>query len=147
MTSATEALRTSRALARTMSEVELQNDVIELARRSGWLVHHARPARNVSGWCTPIQGDRGFPDLVLAKNGCVLFAELKSESGRVRPEQRGWIKALDGEREGALLPDQRRVLRSIDDGGWLAIVVWAPGDWLSGEIEQVLTGGVSQRSS
>lgn len=133
-----DALRTER-----ISEAELQSAIIELAQRSGWLVHHARPARKASGWSTPIQGNRGFPDLVLAKNGCVLFAELKSERGRVSSEQRAWMAVLDGERDGALLPDQRRVLRPIHDGGWVAIVVWRPSDWLSGEIEALLTGRAS----
>ncbi len=137
-TVASDTLRAER-----ISEAELQSAIIELAQRYGWLVHHARPARNVRGWSTPIQGDSGFPDLVLAKNGCVLFAELKSERGRLRPEQRAWMQVLDGEREGALLPDQRRVLRPIHDGGWVAIVVWRPSDWLSGEIESLLTGRAS----
>jgi hypothetical protein len=127
-------------IARSISESELQGAVIELAHTSGWLVHHTRAARSRKGWRTPIQGDAGFCDLVLAKNGCVLFAELKSERGRVSPEQQAWIRALDGERQGALLPGQRRVLRPVCDGGWISIVVWRPSDWLSGEIAELLTG-------
>ena len=127
-------------IARSISESELQSAVIELAHTSGWLVHHTRAARTRKGWRTPIQGDAGLCDLVLAKNGCVLLAELKSERGRVTPEQQSWIRALDGERLGPLLPEHRHVLRPISSGGWLPIVVWRPSDWLSGEIAELLTG-------
>jgi hypothetical protein len=77
------------------SESELQSTIIDIAHRFGWLVHHARPARTRSGgWATPIQGDKGFPDLVLAKNGRIIIAELKSAKGRLSPEQETWVRAL-----------------------------------------------------
>lgn len=73
------------------SESDLQTFVVDYARLNGWLVHHTRPARTSQGWKTPIQGDAGYPDLTLARNGTVIFAELKSQRGRVRPEQQAWI--------------------------------------------------------
>jgi len=41
-----------------------------------------------------MQGDVGFPDLVLARAGKVIFAELKSETGKLSPTQREWANAL-----------------------------------------------------
>lgn len=79
------------------SEAQFQSAVISIARDWGWLVHHTRPAINRSGkWSTPIQGHRGFPDLVLAhEKGGVILAELKTEHGRVSTDQRDWIEALN----------------------------------------------------
>lgn len=79
-----------------MTEAEFQRQVIDLAHLHGWLVHHTRPAQMGSGrWATPVQGDTGFPDLVLAhpKRG-VLFLELKSARGRLQPNQVAWLHAL-----------------------------------------------------
>lgn len=65
--------------------------VIDLARYRGWLVAHFRPAQTGRGWRTPIQGDAGFPDLVLARKGEVIFAELKTDKGRVTKTQAAWL--------------------------------------------------------
>jgi hypothetical protein len=51
--------------------------VITRAKEHGWRVHHARPARSGRGWRTPVQGDVGAPDLLLARAGEVLHVELK----------------------------------------------------------------------
>ncbi len=52
------------------SETNFQLKVIQLARTGGWeLVHAERAARTGKGWRTPIQGDRGFFDLVLSPFG------------------------------------------------------------------------------
>lgn len=79
-----------------LSEAQFQTWVIGVARWNGWLVQHSRPSREGSGsWSTAITGDVGFPDLVLAhpKHG-VLFAELKSETGKTSPGQTIWLEAL-----------------------------------------------------
>lgn len=79
-----------------MTESQFQAQVVELARLRGWLVHHTRPALNRSGrWSTPITGDPGFPDLILARRGRVIIAELKSEQGRVSTAQRRWLTELE----------------------------------------------------
>jgi hypothetical protein len=77
-----------------LTEEAWQNQVIDLARLFGWHVHHTRPARTARGWATPIQGHKGFPDLVLARAGRVIFAELKTDTGRLRPEQQEWQQEL-----------------------------------------------------
>ena len=76
-------------------EKDFQRAVIDLARLTGWRVHHTRPALTREGrWLTPIQGDAGFPDLVLCRGGRVIFAELKCNGARPTPAQRGWLEAL-----------------------------------------------------
>lgn len=103
------------ALAKEMSEDELKAAVIEAAQLQGWCVMHQRPARTAKGWRTAIEGDAGFPDLVLARDGVVLLRELKREKEKPRPDQVTWLDALG------------------DHGG-----VWRPSDWLSGRIQHEL---------
>jgi hypothetical protein len=86
----------------TVRERHLQNAIVKAARLLGWLVHHTRPALSQTGrWHTPLQGHTGFPDLVLVypargenEQTAVIFAELKSEQGRVSDAQRRWQEAL-----------------------------------------------------
>lgn len=103
-----------RVLAAAMTEAELQANVIDLAHVYGWLICHQRPALTTSGYRTAIQGDRGFPDVVMAKRGRVLLAELKSQTGRLTAEQQTWVTA-----SGAY--------------------VWRPMSWLNGDIHRVLS--------
>jgi len=78
-----------------MTEREFQSAVVELARLMGWRVHHTRPALTQRGrWLTPIQGDAGFPDLVLCRPPRLIVAELKRVGGKPTPAQRGWLEAL-----------------------------------------------------
>ena len=84
-----------------VSEEDWQRTVIDLAKVYGWKVHSERHARTKDGrWMTPIQGDAGFPDLVLVRcrdgQRQIIFAELKSEEGRVSSEQREWLDLLGG---------------------------------------------------
>jgi hypothetical protein len=75
-------------------EQDFQAAVITSARMLGWLVVHHRPGRTRHGWATPMIGDPGFPDLVLARNGRLLFAELKAAAGRTTPAQNKWLETL-----------------------------------------------------
>ena len=86
-----------------MSERELKNQIIAFARNCGWLVHHDLPSQRANGsWATTHQGDSGFPDLVLvhpgnsAKNirGTVIYAELKTQRGKLSAGQEQWLDAL-----------------------------------------------------
>lgn len=73
-----------------MSEEEFLGQVLELAKLFGWGVAHFRPAKTSKGWRTAVQGDgKGFPDLVLVQKR-VIFAELKSEGGKMSSEQVEW---------------------------------------------------------
>lgn len=94
---------------RGVSEKAFQSQVLELARLSGWLCYHTFDSRRSAP---------GFPDLVLVRPPVILFAELKSSGGALRPEQRGWLEALEA------CPG-------------VAVRLWRPGDWP--EVEETLT--------
>jgi hypothetical protein len=77
-------------------EEAFQQQVIDLAHLYGWRVAHFRPARTDRGWRTPVAADgAGFPDLVLVRDAEIIFAELKTDKGRLRDEQAVWIAALE----------------------------------------------------
>ena len=84
----------------SQTETEFMSQVMELAHLRGWRAHHTRPAWTSKGWRSPIQGDPGFPDLVLVrkcgKHVRVIIAELKSEKGRLTGEQKAWLRLLEG---------------------------------------------------
>lgn len=106
-----------------MTERELQDAVIECARLLGWRVAHFRPADTAKGWRTPVQADgAGFPDLCMAhdRQGRLLFAEMKAETGRTSFEQDEWLRVLHR--------------------GPAEVYVWRPDDWTAGRVEQLLRG-------
>jgi hypothetical protein len=77
-----------------LAETPFQTSVIEAAEWYGWVVHHGRPARTRDGWRTPVQGLSGFPDLVLARRGRLILAELKTRRGRATLNQQRWLMEL-----------------------------------------------------
>jgi hypothetical protein len=68
-----------------MTEAEWQRTVTEYATLRGWRVYHTHDSR---------RSGAGFPDLTMVRTGRIVFAELKSEKGRVRPEQQDWLDEL-----------------------------------------------------
>ena len=80
------------------TEAQLQTAVIDLARMYGWKTAHFRAAKASDGaWMTPLQGDaKGFPDLTLVRRDRLIFAELKSASGKLDAEghQQAWLDAF-----------------------------------------------------
>jgi hypothetical protein len=52
-----------------VSEASFLSAVVDYARLKGWRVHHQRPAYERGRYRSAIQGDSGFPDLVLARRG------------------------------------------------------------------------------
>lgn len=91
-----------------MSEAELQRLVADLCAELGLHHYHTFDSR---------RSEPGFPDSVIAGTG-ILFRELKSRDGVLKPEQRRWGRIL--ERAG---------------GNW---AVWRPADWHSGVIRRQL---------
>ena len=92
------------------SEKEFQAAVVKLAKAKGWLAYHTHDSR---------RSEKGFPDLVLIRDGKLLIVELKTESGRVSPEQTVWLCAL--------------VACGVD------VRTWRPSMWES--IAETLKGG------
>ena len=82
-----------------MNESEFMDQIVGdkgIATMLGYLHVHFRPARTAHGWATPVSGPlgKGWPDLVLAKPGRLIFAELKSDTGKASPEQDDVLGAL-----------------------------------------------------
>lgn len=83
-------------VGQALSEAQWLDRVVDTAKLHGWSVAHFRPARTERGWRTPMQGHAGFPDLVLARDGVVILAELKTNTGRPTVEQKAWLTQLGG---------------------------------------------------
>ena len=104
-----------------MTEEELFENVRDAAGKLRWRLYHTRDSR---------RSDFGFPDLVLVSRsrGRLLFVELKSDTGRLRSQQEGWL--VDLETVG---------LRENDDetpGYWMPeVYLWRPRQWIDGTIE------------
>jgi len=108
---------------RPIFEADLQRAVIDYAHMTGWRVAHFRAAQTGGRWTTPVSADgAGFPDLVMARRGRVVIAELKADKGRLRPEQTEWLAELG--------PDIA--------GDRLRVFVWRPSDWFDGTITEAL---------
>lgn len=111
MSDLTEA---QRVMALLMSEKQLQENVIELAKRLGLLVYHPYDSR---------KSEPGFPDLTIVGKRRVLFIELKRQSGKLTKEQQLWREAIE----------------RTSERGRHDYYTWRPADWTSGVIEDVLT--------
>lgn len=84
-----------------MKERQFQQWIIKRAIECGWLVYHTPPVpahttRTRNKYFTPVQGHKGFPDLVLCHRttGRIIFAELKTDKGHIKPHQKVWHAAL-----------------------------------------------------
>lgn len=66
-------------------EKEFQSQVMKLANALGWLQYHTYNSR---------RSVAGFPDLVLVKAPRVIFAELKTDKGKVSDAQKLWLMEL-----------------------------------------------------
>jgi hypothetical protein len=103
---------------RRRPEDEFQSTIIDTALTFGWLVFHVSDSRREvidrRRGVSFLVGDelaKGWPDLSFAHPRWRRFAvrELKSDVGRVTPEQRRWLETL--------------TLCGVDAG------VWRPRDW------------------
>jgi len=68
-----------------VTEAEFQQQIIDTARLLGWRCYHTFDSR---------RSEAGFPDLVLVRDR-VVHLEVKSETGRLSPEQADWIAAIN----------------------------------------------------
>jgi hypothetical protein len=82
---------------RAITEAAHQATVCEVADWYGWSWWHApdnRPVRARSGRTYVQNIRRGLPDLILCRGPRLIFAELKTETGRVKTEQAEALAAL-----------------------------------------------------
>ncbi len=91
--------------AQVISEKSWHETVVATAKAFGWRVYHTHDSR---------RSEAGFPDLVMARER-VIFAELKTERGRLTAAQEAWLEALAA--AGA------------------ATYCWRPSDWPAVEAE------------
>lgn len=85
---------TARALPPAISEAAFQARIMDAARRLGWLVHHS-PRSTVRGrTMTAVVGYPGLPDLILARHGVLILAELKVGRNKPSPQQLEWLAML-----------------------------------------------------
>ena len=70
------------------NEREFQAAVLELLGWHGWRTYHTHDSR---------RSNPGFPDIVAVHtHGGLIFAELKTEKGRVSKAQQEWLDDLTG---------------------------------------------------
>lgn len=67
------------------SEKSFQAQVVKLAELFGWRVYHPFDSR---------RSVAGYPDLTLVRGNRAVWIELKTETGRVKFQQREWLAAL-----------------------------------------------------
>lgn len=106
------------ALARSMSEAELQRTVTEMLTALGYLWYHTHDSR---------RSPAGFLDLVAVRRRRLLFIELKREGKNPTAEQQEWLDAL---------------IRVEDVADFqmdtIGVHVWRPSDLINGTIERIL---------
>lgn len=117
-----KAQTASQILDKAMTESQLENTVMEIAKSLKYMVFHPSKSiqRNAKSGktyhLTAYKGDKGFPDWVYARNGKVLFVEYKMEGKYPDVDQKRWLAALS--------PHSR---------------LWRPSALSSGEILETLT--------
>jgi hypothetical protein len=68
-----------------MTEKDLERFVKDAAKTFGWARYHTHRSDF---------SPAGFPDETLVRGHQLIFAELKSEKGKLSPEQAAWITIL-----------------------------------------------------
>jgi hypothetical protein len=107
------------AIARAMTETQLQTAVLDRCRVYQLRAVHFRPARTAQGWRTPVQADgAGWPDATIVGSKLII-RELKAQGAYPTAGQRVWLDALTA--------------AGID------ACVWKPVDLLTGRIDHELS--------
>jgi hypothetical protein len=105
-----------------VKEKDFQKQVLDLAATRGWHTAHfgstVKWVKTKNGYkVVPDSQAAGFPDLVMARKGRLVFAELKVGRNKPSELQKRWLWEL-GEVDG------------------VGVYLWTPDDW--DEIEGVL---------
>lgn len=127
-----------------MSEKDFSTQVEGMLDLFGWQWCHFRTARTKESWKTAITGHKGFVDYVAVRPPRVIFAELKSDTGKLSDDQYEWIEALK-DCQRVIIADPLtvsgqvatiRLHRDVKTVLLPEIYVWKPGD--SDEVERIL---------
>jgi hypothetical protein len=100
-------------IANAMSEADLQTHIISMAEALGYEVVHIRDSRG--------QRAVGLPDLMLIRAPTLIFAELKTEKGRLTAKQE-WFMA------------------QVRECG-VPAYLWRPSDWMAGTVQRIIEEG------
>jgi hypothetical protein len=83
---------------RQQPERAFRQQIRELAKLYRWSYAHYKAVpvllKGKAVWMTPVEGDVGGPDTLIAKGGRVLNVEVKLDDTYPTPEQRAWAEAL-----------------------------------------------------
>lgn len=111
--------------ALAMTEAQLQTGVQHLLTAFGWRWHHETDSR---------RSRAGFLDInaVRVRDARVLYAENKTQRGRVRPEQAEWFADLQA------IAEQSQAVAALVTAPTVEVYLWRPSDFLSGTIERCL---------
>lgn len=80
-----EVARARELLGGAVTEREFQHTITDLADVGRWRWFHDHDAR---------RNRAGLPDIVAVRAPRLVFLELKSQKGRLRPEQEAWLDEL-----------------------------------------------------
>lgn len=97
-----------------MNETQLRENIRDAAVKLGWLVYFT--------W-NSLHSPKGFPDMVMVRDGELIFAELKSDKGKLTPDQELWKGALE-------------IVESMNFH--VAYFIWRPEDWNNNTILETL---------
>ena len=100
----------SKRINRQILEKDFLNNIVKLARLSGWLVYHTYDSR---------RSEKGYPDITMTRHGRIIFAEVKREGEAPTVEQTIWLKTL-AENEN------------------IEVYLWYPSEWEN--VESILKG-------
>lgn len=100
-----------------MNEADFQTQVIALAQIAGWHTMHVRSSIGRGEQWMTTTSVAGWPDLAIWRPGQFLLVELKSDRGRLSPQQ-------------------TELLASLRAAG-LDVRTWRPADWP--EVQATLT--------
>lgn len=118
-------------VARTMPEKTLQERVRQMAALFGWRYYHTHRSQH---------SPAGFPDVVAIRGHRLLFAELKTERGRLSEPQQRWLDDLQALAEVVL------IFQSAPGSSPIEVYTWRPSDLLSGAIEAVLRPAIQSQA-
>jgi hypothetical protein len=101
-----------------VTEKDFESSFRQAFELLGWLGYHTHNSRRSTA---------GFPDWVLVRQPRIVFAELKTDTGKVSDDQQAWLDEL-----AHVETQARGLLRQLGLTAARPVVevhVWRPRDW------------------